>query len=128
MSSIKMPKEIGEKWLAALRSGEYTQGSSLLKTAEGNYCCLGVLQMVVDGQVEEDPEVPGTSAAIPSMGWCVSKGIDLGPCCNPMVEFDRPPAEDPDDSGCTITVAEANDGDFTFLEIADAIEKEMILT
>lgn len=30
-------------WVAALRSDEYTQGAGCLKTADGNYCCLGVL-------------------------------------------------------------------------------------
>jgi hypothetical protein len=36
-------EDIKKKWLAALRSGEYVQGQSLLKTPDGNYCCLGVL-------------------------------------------------------------------------------------
>lgn len=41
-----MPKilkpEIKEAWLAALRSGEYKQGTSALKNG-GKFCCLGVL-------------------------------------------------------------------------------------
>jgi len=37
-----MKKEIADKWVRALRSGEYKQGNgSLLR--DGNYCCLGVL-------------------------------------------------------------------------------------
>lgn len=42
---FRLPKEFAEKWLAALRSGEYKQGKSLLcQTAHGatTYCCLGV--------------------------------------------------------------------------------------
>lgn len=31
-----------EKWVAALRSGEYAQGRGLLRSEDG-YCCLGVL-------------------------------------------------------------------------------------
>lgn len=31
-----------EKWLTALRSGEYQQGSNKLRTDDGKYCCLGV--------------------------------------------------------------------------------------
>jgi hypothetical protein len=37
-----MNKEIKEKWIAALRSGEYTQAKEVLKNESG-FCCLGVL-------------------------------------------------------------------------------------
>lgn len=37
-----MNKEIKERWIAALRSGEYSQSAGYLGTDEG-YCCLGVL-------------------------------------------------------------------------------------
>lgn len=37
-----MNKEIKEKWIQALESGEYKKGTERLKTPEG-YCCLGVL-------------------------------------------------------------------------------------
>lgn len=37
-----MNPEIKDKWLSALRSGEYKQTDGSLKTPEG-YCCLGVL-------------------------------------------------------------------------------------
>ncbi len=30
------------RWVAMLRSGEYTQGTSLLRTEDDNFCCLGV--------------------------------------------------------------------------------------
>lgn len=38
-----MKKEVKQKWTAALRSGEYQQGRKVLRTAEGQFCCLGVL-------------------------------------------------------------------------------------
>jgi hypothetical protein len=42
-----MKKEIKEKWLAALRSGEYQKGQNQLRRTVGEnkytYCCLGVL-------------------------------------------------------------------------------------
>lgn len=38
-----MNPEIKAKWVAALRSGEYKQGSSSLKQQGGTMCCLGVL-------------------------------------------------------------------------------------
>lgn len=37
-----MRKDIAEKWVVALKSGEYKQTQSYLKTDEG-FCCLGVL-------------------------------------------------------------------------------------
>jgi hypothetical protein len=37
-----MKKNIKEKWLAALRSGDYQQTDSALRTTKG-FCCLGVL-------------------------------------------------------------------------------------
>ena len=42
----KFPVDIKEKWLTALRSGEYKQGKYYLKNDNNCYCCLGVLQMV----------------------------------------------------------------------------------
>lgn len=38
----KLPKRFKEKWLKALRSGEYKQGQSELYNGEDKYCCLGV--------------------------------------------------------------------------------------
>lgn len=39
----RMNPEIKEKWLEALRSGDYQQGTGRLKTIDGKFCCLGVL-------------------------------------------------------------------------------------
>lgn len=44
MKHIKMRKEDANKWLKALRSGDYKQGNGHLKTADNKFCCLGVLQ------------------------------------------------------------------------------------
>lgn len=43
-----------KKWVAALRSGQYTQGSDLLHAREGKvgiekFCCLGVLCSLTEG-------------------------------------------------------------------------------
>lgn len=43
-----MNQELKDKWVAALRSGEYTQGVHYMY-AKGKYCCLGVLQEVATG-------------------------------------------------------------------------------
>jgi len=38
-----MDPELKTKWLTALRSGDYKQGTYELRTFDNNYCCLGVL-------------------------------------------------------------------------------------
>jgi len=38
-----MKQDIKEKWLNALRSGEYLQGKDSLQPAPNSFCCLGVL-------------------------------------------------------------------------------------
>lgn len=38
-----LDKETKEKWLTALRSGEFKKGRIYLRDKEDNYCCLGVL-------------------------------------------------------------------------------------
>ena len=37
-----MKREVAEKWVEALRSGQFKQGKGVLKNQAG-YCCLGVL-------------------------------------------------------------------------------------
>lgn len=47
MTKNEVNKEVIRKWVEALESGEYTQGSGALAPFDGNgkvtYCCLGVL-------------------------------------------------------------------------------------
>lgn len=43
-----MNPEIKAKWLEALRSGNYKQGTGRLRKADNSYCCLGVLCDVID--------------------------------------------------------------------------------
>lgn len=38
-----MDQKIKEKWIEALRSGNYQQGRQQLKTWDNKFCCLGVL-------------------------------------------------------------------------------------
>jgi hypothetical protein len=43
-----MKAELKQKWVEALRSGKYVQGTGVLRTTADEYCCLGVLCDLVD--------------------------------------------------------------------------------
>lgn len=44
---MAMLKETRDKWVEALRSGDYEQGRDVLCDEENRYCCLGVLNEVM---------------------------------------------------------------------------------
>ena len=72
---ISMKREDLEAWLTALRSGEYRQGNGYLRVGPSSapkYCCLGVLQMVLDGEIESKDSRDDES---PSLTWLESHGI-----------------------------------------------------
>lgn len=74
--TFRMKKEMLTKWLAALRSGEYQQCEMVLHRPDGldaGYCCLGVLQKVVDGDVERG--AGGASLGLPTLDWFKKNGI-----------------------------------------------------
>ncbi|WAX21892.1 hypothetical protein [Stenotrophomonas phage RAS14] len=53
--TILMPKKRAQKWLKALRSGEYIQDDGQLHSSvSGGFCCLGVEQYVNNGKVVEN--------------------------------------------------------------------------
>jgi len=51
---MPMTQELRDKWIAALRSGDYTQDKAFLRTEKG-YCCLGVLCDVAGEHEYTDP-------------------------------------------------------------------------
>lgn len=115
MITIRMPKGTLSKWLAALRSGKYKQTIDVLYDRKtGGFCCLGVLQHVVDGEVETYGRIP---CQLPSRAWLSKNGVEFrqanvidGQCRSPYL-----PALN--------TFADvANDLGVDFDRIADAIE------
>lgn len=122
-----MDSEIKEKWVAALRGGEFEQGQGAL-SEYGNYCCLGVLceLAVKDGVIEKcdginvakvfyDSEVavlPGRVVTWAGLG-------DENPCVD--VSEGR--------VTCQVALAELNDGMYgpawSFAQIADVIEAQL---
>ena len=102
-----------KKWLEALRSGEYEQGKGFLKTEDG-YCCLGVLQHCLSGEVERDDR--GESELIPSEHWLSDHNIDFRTEMNYKTIV-------PHLATLGMSASGANDRGSDFLTIADAIEQ-----
>jgi hypothetical protein len=136
--NTKMPKEIKDLWVAALRSGEdvtrdgvtsweptYEQGKGKLEhvtykndTLIKQYCCLGVLQMVCDGRVEY--KAGGMeSALLPSGEWNESHNISFHNSpfrCGASFLVD----------GRIYDATELNDNmNYSFAQIADIIEEQV---
>ena len=52
-----MNPDVKKKWVAALRSGEYRQGTGRLRSKDDRFCCLGVLcDLAVRADVLGAPE------------------------------------------------------------------------
>jgi hypothetical protein len=112
MKTIFMRKADWQKWDTALRSGEYKQGVDRLKTEHG-YCCLGVLEHCLTGEVERDGD--GDSYGTPSHTWL----------CAHNIEFHRSDSQldvVPYLPSLALCATVANDNDKSFIQIADAIQ------
>lgn len=112
--TITMSAEHADKWLTALRSGKYQQCKGKMNH-KGGYCCLGVLQKVVDGKVED--------SGFPSISWLNDHNIqfkthNISYVTTPDIGF----LNNPNLSGL-ISASQANDYyDRSFNEIADLLE------
>lgn len=147
-----MNPEIKERWVAALRSGEYAQTMGFLHDKEG-FCCLGVLCeiAVADGVIEKWEPNPNTfttairpdeklimfygrrgsddldEASQTSLPTLVIEWAGLS-SSNPEVfspevlEYEDFRAED---YGQTDLASLNDDDQLTFEEIADVIEKQL---
>ena len=120
-----MNQEIKTKWVAALRSGDYKQGTDYLKK-DDCYCCLGVLCEIskletgfgidenkIENKMKNNTgnEIDGNKTIANTIqDWaglkCKSGGFVLI-------------------GGEIISLAQHNDKGRTFLEIADAIEAQL---
>lgn len=120
-----MPKEMKAKWLEALRSGKYPQGRDTLFDGYG-YCCLGVLQVAIDGTVEKGDD--GSVLSYPTKYWCREKGVPLShnhrvyAGAPEILERLDPPLEI---DGYLTCASEHNDAGHSFDKIADAIEEQI---
>lgn len=106
-----MNVQVQAKWVAALRSGEYTQTNAGCLRDGDSHCCLGVLTAlaVADG-VDVAADWPDREF--------LPKAVVVWSGLN---------EEDPfasDDRASLDTLAERNDGGTSFAELADLIEAQ----
>ena len=114
-----MNKRIKKLWVAALRSGEYTQGRGRLRNRADEFCCLGVLCNI---HAQEHPEIAaaqrtsleymGSYAQLPKavVRWA---GLETSPGTCVRI------------AGNLNFLAVYNDRGVSFSQIADAIEEQL---
>ena len=121
-----MKQEIKERWVEALRSGKYEQGTGTLTTGSGRYCCLGVLcdLAVADGAIEPPTLVEagddGDRLAYRNETEHLPRAVQLWA----GLDQDSPEVHDPDEDYWKELVGLNDDVGLTFHEIADLIEAQ----
>lgn len=106
----RLPKEFTEKWLKALRSGEYKQGEAkLFNKRNDSYCCLGVACSVA----KINPQ----------------KFVDWGWIHFSFANEEMPTelVEEKKSDGLPDELSRMNDQGKSFIEIADWIQKNVEL-
>ena len=122
-----MDRTLAKKWVTALRSGDYLQGTDYLcstdfaeKDPVESFCCLGVLADIVgipyDTQKNEDFNTTQRVYLNDGEGTPVAD-FPTGEMLLKMGGLEQNVALD---------LAEMNDHDVSFAEIADCIEKQEI--
>lgn len=151
--TIKMPKKSLKAWVSALRSGKYRRGTGALKDEHGGYCCLGVLEHCLTGEVEgkivKQPWANGKeefeSNGMPSKKWLAKHDIkfrlkptgkfgELAPGFSIFDSYDNEhywqSAADVNDSKTDLKdkngIYKGQRSKYTFKQIADWIEKHAI--
>ena len=108
---MKIPSHIKKIWINALRNKHYKQGKGSLES-HGKYCCLGVLQKELDGDVERYDD--NSSMGTPSKKWCESHKLPY------------PFWKNADSVHTEYNLTDLNDFyDYSFEQIAEVIEHNM---
>jgi hypothetical protein len=143
MKTIKMKRADWEKWDQALRSGEYQQCTEALTAPVANgegFCCLGVLEMALEGAVET-----GEEGELPSLEWLAAHGITFEPSHDTATaSLERGSSRNPFLLKLGVSAANANDDmvlqgvsvdgwdvvghKYDFIAIADAIKDAVEFT
>lgn len=112
-----MNKEIMQKWIKALRSGNYKQGKFKLRNSKNEFCCLGVLCNL---HAEAHPEIARTEYSKGSyMGYSIHLPEDV---CK-WAELSCPGGGFRYETGKIESLESLNDNGTSFSDIADIIEE-----
>ena len=134
MLKTKMNPEVKQKWIDALRSGKYEQGSEKLRSQQG-YCCLGVLCDLYSKEQNVDWDFRGDNDYFqPTDYWYFEDqseflpdsvkewaGLPVG---NPSVRVDVTEEDDENDWFYKDEIANLNDSGYTFNELSNVIEQQ----
>lgn len=116
-----MDKKTKQKWLKALRSGEYKQGRHTLREdfiAEKEYCCLGVLCDLVEPNLWRKGSCGGWRNYSEDAGGMPRKELQK------RLGLDKKAHRaEHDNETIADTLADMNDRGCSFKEIANWIEK-----
>lgn len=112
-----MNPEIKKQWVAALRSGEYKQGTGQLRSKNNEFCCLGVL---CDLHHQANPDLP-------EGGWVDGSYLSQSyiPPDNVFAWASINVYEKVSIGSKYESLPDHNDRGRTFSEIADAIEAQL---
>ena len=139
MLKTKMNPEVKQKWIDALRSGKYEQGSEKLRGANG-YCCLGVLCDLYAQEHDTQWEFRGydensdETNPHPMDYWYFGDQSEFLPYSvmdwaglkthNPTVRID---VEDNDEDNWYFQdeIANVNDSGYTFNDLSKLIEEQL---
>lgn len=135
MLKTKMNPEVKQKWIDALRSGKYEQGSEKLRTVTG-YCCLGVLCDLYAQEHDTQWEFRGNEETNlqPMDYWYFGDQSEFLPesvmdwaelkTPNPNVRID---VEDGDEDNWYYQdqIANVNDSGYSFNQIAEVIQQQL---
>ena len=130
-----MNTEVKQKWIDALRSGKYEQGSEKLRSVTG-YCCLGVLCDLYSKEQGAEWEFRGITETNlqPKDYWYFEGESEFLPdsvkdwagmeCKNPSLRVDVTDNDDEDDWFYNDEIANLNDSGYTFNELSKLIEQQ----
>ena len=136
MLKSKMNTEVKQKWIGALRSGKYEQGSEKLRSVTG-YCCLGVLCDIYAQEHNTQWEFRGDEEINPQSQdyWYFDEHSEFLPesvmnwaelkTHNPTVRVDVEDNDDEDNWYYKDELSDINDSGYDFSQIANIIEAQL---
>lgn len=121
-----MKREIAERWISALRSGEYKQTTDgVMRTGDDKFCVLGVLCDLHSQETNQPWQLfpNGRYHSYHYRSCTIPHEVALwaGLDCNQLVHLDNIGTSQPN----TRSVSALNDSGVSFEELANLIEKQL---